>query len=298
MTKLKEGEIFPLYKNFMFIQIFYYHNGIERVERFISDYLDLPYNKVHNHITLLPRDIEKDKRLTSDMQLDLVLDLDGYKINIELNNSSYMGLEKRNLAYIELLGGHQYKKIRNKESKKIYKDIKGTLQINLNNYGTNNRLITRYKLISEETMELFSDNIIIDNVDMTKINEEYKCQNKIEEKIYLWCKLMNTNNIYIFKDICDKLLPIKEAERMVEIVDYISKDEEMYLLGDEEDQVELARESIKYTAHEEGIKEGIEEKNRDATIELHKNGISDELIMNSLHITCDQLNEYLKNKVE
>ena len=211
MKNLNKNEIIPLYYNFMFIQVFYYHNGIERVERFISDYLNLPYEKVHNNITLLPRDAEYDRKLTSDMQLDLVLNLDGEKINIELNNTSYSGLRERNLIYAELLGGHQYIKIKKSSSKERYKDIKGVLQINLNNFGDNDRLITRYKIISEETNEIFSENLRIDNVDMTKINEEYKCLDKVEEKIYLWCKLINTNNIYIFKEICAKLLPKEEA---------------------------------------------------------------------------------------
>ena len=292
MTILQKGEIIPLTNNYMFIQLFYYHNGIERLEYFIKDYLDLPYEKVHNNIILLPRDAEHDKRLTSDMQLDLVLNLDGEKINIELNNTNYLGLRERNLVYAELLGGHQYRKIKKKSSKERYKDIKGVLQINLNNFGNNDRLITRYRLISDETRELFSDNLRIDNVDMTKIKTSYKCIDKIEERIYLWCELLNTNNIYKFKEICDMLLPKEEAERMVEIVDYISKDEERILLGDEEDQVELVREAIRDTAFEEGK----EQKAKESAIKLHKNGASDELIMNSLDITKEKLTEYLKEK--
>ena len=137
MHKLKQYEIIPLSNNTMFIQVFYYHNGIERIERFISDYLGISYNKIHNHITLLPRDDEHDKKITSDMQLDLVLDLDGDKINIELNNSNYKGLRERNLSYMTLLNGHQYKKIKSTKSKEKYQNIKGTLQINLNNFGNN-----------------------------------------------------------------------------------------------------------------------------------------------------------------
>ena len=301
MKKRKTGEIIPLSRNFMFIQVFYYHNGVERLERFISDYLGLPYEKVHNHITLLPRDAEKDKRLTADMQLDLVLDLDDNKINIELNNSPYTGLRERNLTYAELLGGHQYKKIKGRSSKEIYKDIKATLQINLNYFGNNDRLITRFKLVSEETSEIFSENLRIDNVDMTKINDKnYKCKSEIEEKVYLWCKLINTNNIYIFKEICAKLLPRDEAERVVELVEYLSSDEEMYLLGDEEDQEELIKAAkLDYAikeASKKAIEQGIEQNKKESAIEFHKNGVSDELIINSLHITKEKLDEYLNNE--
>ena len=70
LMKLKEGEIVPLINNRMFLQVFYYHEGIKLLERFISDYLDMPYEKIHKHLTLLPRDAELDKRITAEMQLD------------------------------------------------------------------------------------------------------------------------------------------------------------------------------------------------------------------------------------
>ena len=295
MEKLQEGEIIPLTDNYMFIQTFYHHGEMEWIERFISDYLDLPYDRVHNHLTKLSRDAESDKRITADMQLDLVLDLDGEKINIELNNTNYQGLRKRNLAYVELLGGHQYKKEKGKSSKDIYKNIKGTLQINLNGFGNTERLINRYRLISEETKDIFSENLRIDNVDMSKINVKYKCVGKVEEKIYLWCKLINTNSIYIFKEICAKLLPEEEAERMVKVVDYISKDERI-LLGDEEDQVENIRAAKIGQAFEDGKEEGVEQNKKESAIEFHKNGASDELITKSLHITQEQLDEYLNEE--
>ena len=292
MKKLQEGEIIPLTDNYMFIQTFYYHGGIVWIERFISDYLDLPYDKVHNHLTKIPRDAEKDKRLTADMQLDLVLELDGEKINIELNNTNYLGLRERNLAYVELLGGHQYKKTSGKKSKEIYRNIKGTLQINLNGFGTTERLINRYKLISEETNEIFSENLRIDNVDMSKIKGKYKCVDKIEEKIYLWCILFNTNNIYEFKDNCVKLLPEDEAERMVELVDYISKDEERILLGDEEDQ----EENIRAAKIGQAFEDGIEQKTKESAIKFHKLGVDEEKIIEALGITKEKLDEYLKEK--
>ena len=45
-----------------------------------------------------------------------------------------------------------------------------------------------------------------------------------------------------------------------------------------------------------GIEEGIEQTKKEATIELHKNGVSDDLIIKSLHITREKLEEYLNKK--
>ncbi len=106
--------------------------------------------------------------------------------------------------------------------------------------------------------------------------------------------MLNTNNIYILKEICDKLLPRKEAERMVKVVDYICKDEERYLLGDEEDQQENIRLAMIEQARLDGIEDGSKETKKESAKELHKNGVSDELITKSLHITQEQLEEYLK----
>ena len=297
MTILQEGEIIPLTNNYMFIQMFYYHNDL--LEYFISDYFNLPLNKVHNHITLQPRDSEKDNKLTSDMQLDLVLDLDGDKIDIELNNKKYKGLEKRNLTYIELLGGHQYKK--NTE----YDNIHAAILINLNNYKCNqDKLIKRYRLYDEDNTRVYSDNLRIDVVDLTKYDNNYKCFDMIEEKVYLWSGLITTNSIYKFKDICGKLFTKELARKMVDLVNRISSDMPVYTLGDEEDQPELIKHGLiaqafddgKEEGIEKGKEQGIEQKTKESAIELHKNGVSDEIILKSLNITKEKLSDYLKEK--
>ena len=294
MNELHEEKIVPLTNNYMFLQMFYYHS--ELLEHFIADYFNLPLKKVHNHITLQPRDVIKDNKITTDMQLDLVLDLDGDKIDIELNNFKYKGLEKRNLTYIELLGGHQYTK------KTEYDNIHAAVLINLNNYNCNqDKLIKRYRLYDEDNTSIYSDNLRIDVVDMTKYkNPEYKCFDMIEEKIYLWCGLITTNNIYIFKEICAKLFTKELARKMVELVKRISSDMPVYTLGDEDDQVELIKHGLIAQAFddgkEEGISKGIEKNKRESAIKLYKNGASYDLIINSLDITKEQLEEYLKEK--
>ena len=68
----------------------------------------------------------------------------------------------------------------------------------------------------------------------------------------------------------------------------------VYTLGDEENQVELIRHGLIAQAFDDGKEEGIEKSKKESAIKFHKNGASDELIINSLDITKEQLEEYLK----
>ena len=70
----------------------------------------------------------------------------------------------------------------------------------------------------------------------------------------------------------------------------------VYTLGDEDDQVELIKHGLIAQAFDDGKEEGIEKNKRESAKEFHKNGVSDEIIIKSLNITKEQLEEYLKEK--
>ena len=63
-------------------------------------------------------------------------------------------------------------------------------------------------------------------------DKNYKCFDKIEEKIYLWCGLMTTNNVYKFEEICGMLFTKELTRKMMDVVNKISSDMPVYTLGD------------------------------------------------------------------
>ena len=290
--KLEKDEIIPLVRNFMFIQVFYHHDGIKRLERFIADYLSLDYNEVKGNIKLLPRDQENDSKLNAETQIDLLLELDGSTYDIEVNYSNYDGLEERNLVFISKVLGTKYKKSTE------YKNLKGSMLINLNGFNSNEqKLIEKYHIFEEDNfkLEYGKGNLRIDVVDMSKAKEGYKPKTIQEEKMMDWCQLFMTRNIYTFSKVCGKIFKGEEKERFIKLMEELSSDEEIIKLeGDAERLHNSFIDTYKRLGleeghkegfekgHKEGIEQGIEQNKKENAIEFHKNGASNELILNSL----------------
>ena len=248
-----DTKLIPLNRNFIFIQVFYHHGGIKRLERFISDYFELDYEKVKNHLSYLPRDEENDSKFEVETQVDLLLDYEGNTINIELNNNNSLGIKQRNLIYLHKAAAKKYEK-----GKKTY-EIKGkTIQINLNNFKSNQeKLVNKYRLYEEEINILYSETFRIDEVDLTlPLTKDYKYKNEWEEKIGRWCLLFNCNNAVDFKNICDKMLPREESERFVDIMKKLSSDKNYIIM---ENDREMLRNTIIKETREEGIELGKQE---------------------------------------
>ena len=85
-TKLKEGEIIPLTFDPMFTEIFNNENNICILEEFISYYMDIPLNEVRGNLKLLSRNLKRKNLTSSKKEVDLLLDLNGKKYNIEMSN--------------------------------------------------------------------------------------------------------------------------------------------------------------------------------------------------------------------
>ena len=280
VKKLKENEIIPLTRNFMFIQVFYYHNGIRRLEKFLADYLNIDYNEVKGKIELMPREQEQDSKLTAETQVDLLFKYNDTTYDIKLNNSYYDGLEERNLVFISKIVGSKY------EKSMEYKDIKPAILIDINNFKSNGEdLIEEYRLTNVKNLkiEYGNGNLRVDVIDLIKgNNKNYKPKDEREEKIIKWCRLFKCKNIVDFKKICDTILNKEESERFVVLMNKLSSDSEIIKLeGDAERihngfistyQRKFREEGIK-----EGRKEGIEQGKSQNKIETAKKMLEDKL---------------------
>ena len=87
----------PLYFDVVFTGIFNDENNIDILENFISVYFNIPLQKVKGHIEIKSRYIESKAKTEKKKQVDIILDLDGEKINIELKF-----LERFNLRFSPL----------------------------------------------------------------------------------------------------------------------------------------------------------------------------------------------------
>jgi len=170
-----------------------------------------------------------------------------------------------------------------------------------NKYHTN-KLIIDFRIRSEdgvvESNIYHSIHLIVEN--FTKEN-----YNKVEKEIVKFVDFLKYTDLMKLKK--DYKGDVDYMAGVVKLEDYM-KDPDVYgLLYDEPTPEEEIREIKEFAMEQgmekgmekgmkQGMEKGMEQKTRESAIKLHKNGASDELIINSLDITKEQLNEYLKEK--
>ena len=122
----------------------------------------------------MSRKLNKNNKLEASKEVDLLLSLNGIKINIELSNRCTMGVRERNLVYI---CGQHSKQL--KVGDKNYQNIKDSIQICINNFNCNERdAIESYYLMNKRG-KIYSKKLRIDLVDLEKIkNICYPISNK------------------------------------------------------------------------------------------------------------------------
>ena len=293
MEKNKGKHIVPLVYNKVFIQCFYHNNGIKRLEYLVSDCLNIEYEKVKGNIKLLPRDLKNDSNMSALTQVDFLLMLEGKTVNIEINRNIVPAIFNRNLVYAGKILATKYK------VGDAYQTIDAVIQININNFKTNKeKIVEKYMLYAENSKEIFSDNLKIYNIDITKgIKKEYKYE-KEEERIVNWCKLFVDQNSYTFEQTCDKIFSKEESKEFVKIMEELSNENEIIRLEGETDEVILN--TIKRGARESGHKEGLEEGIEQEKLEIAKNLLNLKIDINSISkstgLSIEKLNKLKEEK--
>ncbi len=76
-------KIIPLNFDMAFTTIFNKEKNISILEHFLSCYLGIPYQEIKGHLKLLNRNLVKSNKKEAKKEIDLLLDYQGKKINIE-----------------------------------------------------------------------------------------------------------------------------------------------------------------------------------------------------------------------
>ena len=98
-TSYVKGKVIPLNYNYMFVGIFNNENNIDIVEAFLSLYLKRPLSEIKNHVKIKSRNLSINNKNEKDKQVDLLLDLNKEKINIELSTSGSQRVIERDIVY-------------------------------------------------------------------------------------------------------------------------------------------------------------------------------------------------------
>ena len=81
---IRKGEIIPLTFDIMFTEIFNNEDNICILEEFIAGYFNYSLDDVRGNLEILSRRLPRENRIDSRKEVDLLLNLNGKKINIEI----------------------------------------------------------------------------------------------------------------------------------------------------------------------------------------------------------------------
>ncbi len=242
-----------------FKKIFGNNEKPERLEAFLSVYLNIPFEDIKGTVTIIDSERRintyNSKRETMDIIADTLIEDDKYRINIEINM-----FEKnvvRNAIYaFTLLSGN----IRNKES---YSKIPHLIQINFDKFDVipNGKIIDRYFLKNEDN-EVLTDILEIDHVNIEKCYKACYDKNVSEDNkqiillgALVYCKKIREiekclEGIKMEKEIKDDILDAA--------LEYSEDPEEVFFYNKELDDWKV-REGAMEEAKLEGRQIGLEE---------------------------------------
>ena len=268
MQKLKKGEIIPLTFDPMFTEIFNDEDNICILEEFVAIYLNIELNKVRGNLKLLSRKLNRINKKDSKKEVDLLLDMKGEKINIELNNICNTGIIDRNIVYIGKVHGTQLKR-----GFKSYKEIKPTIQINLDNENHTNELIEEYYLKNKKG-KILTKKLRIDILNLEKGSNMRYTNDERTNMLIRWCKVFISTTQKQLKEALKEIISNKSKIKLLEYVNKLSGDDEMVEL-----YINLGRRELEYNTRLEEALENqkieyntrLEEKLEKQEIEYEKN---------------------------
>ena len=287
-TTLKPGEIIPLTFDYVFTAIFNNPNNIDIIESFLSCYFEIPIEELKGKVTIIPRELELESKLVKNKQVDLLLDLKGEKINIELSNQPTIGIINRNIVYACNIHSRQLKYGDNH-----YANIEKTIQINLNNKHTNDTLKETY-FFRNEKGKILSEKFQIDMVDMViGVNT---CYTNSETKLARWCKALTAKTEEEFKEaIGDGIMEENVKDKLVDEVNKYSNDFETIALYSAYSKEDLENNTLLIYTRREAEQKGIKQGKEQSKMEIAKNMLKKDMSINDIieitGLTKEQLEE-------
>ena len=292
-------EFIPITSDCMFKVIFGREENIKFPCYLLSYLIDMSYEELLDKLKFTKNETGKEKKSDSTYRNDLVLDIDGVIINVEMNNNNTEEIRNRNISYL----------MRLREDRKNKLEYHQVIQVNLNNYCyKEDTCVRRDFLLSSKDDVILTNKIVI--IDIYLPNIKKKMYNKGIEKLsemerFLLIGLEENkkkaleyvgDNI-VMKDLEDRISDWTLSDDLRESYDkeWALKDQALrdgYLDGFNEGKQDGREEGIK-----EGIKEGIREGKKQNKIEIIKNmlnnGLSKEEISKYTNMTLEEINSII-----
>lgn len=263
--KLKPGEIVPMTFDYVFTSIFNNENNIDILEQFLACYLKVPKEQMKGKVQIQSRNLKLEHKKDRNIQIDLLVDIEGKKVNIELSNQYSAAVLERNVVSVCNIHSRQLKYGDN-----TYTNIHKTLQIELNNFRCNENKIRESYLLRSESGNILSQNLQIDIIDMALGSEMWYTSR--DDSLARWCKAFTANTKKELKNaIGDDLMEASANKKLIEEVDKYSMDEEVIGLYMKLPKKVLEQNTYIEEAKIKGIKEGRLEGRLEEKYKIAKN---------------------------
>ena len=282
---LEKGSIIPLTFDIMFTEVFNNQNNICILEEFIANYLNIPLPLVEGNLKILSRRLFKENRYDSKKEVDLLLDLNGKKINIEMSNNNSMGVINRNVVYLCKVHGEQLK-----QSDYNYSHISETIQIMFNNFNSQKELKTTWYLRDEQG-NILTNKIRIDIINLVKGKDMCYTYKKDVDYLINWCKLLTESKANNLLDISHKLMSSKSTNVLLKDINKLNGDDEMVRLYTKLSRREMEYNTFIEEAKEKGFNQGKQEGFESGKQEGLKKGIEQGIEQKSNEIAKNMLIE-------
>lgn len=282
---LEKGSIIPLTFDIMFTEVFNNQNNICILEEFIANYLNIPLPLVEGNLKILSRRLFKENRCDSKKEVDLLLDLNGKKINIEMSNNNSMGVINRNVVYLCKVHGEQLK-----QSDYNYSHISETIQIMFNNFNSQKELKTTWYLRDEQG-NILTNKIRIDIINLVKGKDMCYTYKKDVDYLINWCKLLTESKANNLLDISHKLMSSKSTNVLLKDINKLNGDDEMVRLYTKLSRREMEYNTFIEEAKEKGFNQGKQEGFESGKQEGLKKGLEQGIEQKSNEIAKNMLIE-------
>ena len=253
VSAINKGEIIPLTFDIMFTEIFNNEDSICILEEFIAGYFNYSLESVRGNLEILSRRLPKENKIDSRKEVDLLLNLNGRKINIEMSNSRSNGVVNRNIVYLCKIHGEQLR-----YGDDSYSKINESVQIVFNNYNCHDELKKTYYLRDEEG-NVLSKKFRIDIINLEKGKEICYTGNEYEDYLASWCKILTEIKENKLNDLSKQVLSNNSKNVLMKKVNKLSGDDEMVRLYTKLSKREMEFNTLKNEAREEGFTEGLAE---------------------------------------
>ena len=271
----------------------------------------------------IPIEEENEKFKKCDFIVEFEDDDNEFKINVEANAFYYPEINDKNTEYV--MDIHSKKtKINNIEKKKKENNNgkvkkKTTIQINLNDYHSNDKVLTRYMISDPDDGEIYVDNFVIYCLDVAKCYEMYYTLSNNVPDYVRWGAFLHSKNLGELDKFLGNMLKSNEKDKLLGKVKDINMRKDGTLTKKEAKAWgRFIEDSLKRKGYEEGkeqgikdgfeqgieqgtrqgIEQGIEQKTTDLIKSMLENHADYEFISNVTKKTIEEIKEIEKTMNE